>query len=82
MDGVWGLDGGEGLGGKSEAGVVVEEVEDLDWGAIGKVPLCGVELPGLVRQLGLKADEGGLGALMGLGSNELVALEDPPYGGG
>jgi len=34
---------------------------------ISELPGGGVALPGLVGKLGLEADEGGLGALVGLG---------------
>ena len=42
------------------AGVVVEPVEDLDVGAIGKPPVGEVGLPAFIWLLGGKADVGGL----------------------
>jgi hypothetical protein len=60
--------------------VVVDEVEDLDPGGVGEVPLGGVGLPELVGQLRLKADKGGLGPLVRLRSYQAVALEDAPDG--
>jgi len=35
----------------------VEQVQDLDWRAVGELPGRGVELPGLVGQLGDETDE-------------------------
>jgi hypothetical protein len=61
--------------------VVVDEIEDLDPGGIGEVPFGGVGLPELVGQLGLEADEGGLGPLVRLGCDQAVALEDAPDSG-
>ena len=52
------LDGAEAIGGESDSGTVVEEVEDLDRGAVGELPGSGVGLPGFVGQFGFEADEG------------------------
>ena len=61
--------------------MVVLEVENLDLAAVGELPLGGVALPGLVGQLGLEADERSFGALVGLGDDQPLALEDAPDGG-
>ena len=79
---VAGSDGGEGAGGQVPAGVIVQEVEYLDLATIGRLPGVGVNLPGLIGQPGLEADEGALGALLGLRCDQAVALEDAPDGGG
>jgi hypothetical protein len=47
--------------------VVVDEVQDLDLGAVGQMPLGGVRLPAFVGQAGLEADEGGARPLCGCG---------------
>lgn len=43
-----GLNGEEGGGGEVEAGVVVQEVEDLDRGVVLQLPGGGIDLPRLV----------------------------------
>jgi hypothetical protein len=68
------------VGGQAEAGVVVEEVEDLDVGAVGQLPVGSVDLPHLVGEVGLEAYEGAAGALLGLGNDAAVAGEDAPDG--
>lgn len=60
--------------------MVIEQVEDLDWATVGKLPGGGVHLPGLVGQLGFEADKGRARPLMGLRSDQAVALEQSPYG--
>lgn len=67
VDDVAGADGAECPGGEEEAGVVVQEVENFDRAAVGELPGCGVDLPGLVGELGHEADEGATRALLGLG---------------
>jgi hypothetical protein len=47
--------------------VVIEEVEDLDVGAVGQRPVGRVGLPALVGQLGLEATPRALRSLLGLG---------------
>ncbi len=81
LDHVQSLEGGEGAGGQSDSGLVIEEVQDLDRAAIGQLPGCGVELPGFVGQLGLEADEGSSGSFVRLGCDEALALEDAPDAG-
>lgn len=46
--------------------MVVDEVKDLDLGAVSQDPEGEVALPELVGQVGFEAEEGGLGALVGL----------------
>src|SRR5262249_61838793 len=60
----------------------VEQVQDLDRAAIGELPGGGVALPGLVGELSLEADEGGLGALVRLGCDVPLPLQDAPDGSG
>lgn len=38
--------------------MVVDQVEDLDLGGVGQVPVGGVGLPELVGQLSFEADKG------------------------
>src|SRR6266566_2944100 len=78
VDDVGRLDSGEGGGVDEEPRAVVLEVEQLDRSPVRQLPGRGVDLPGLVGQPGLEADEGGTRALVRLRSYESVALEDPP----
>jgi hypothetical protein len=82
VDDVAGADGGEGAGGEKQPRVVVFEVEDLDRAAVGQLPGRGVDLPGLIGQLGHEAHKGAARALLGLGRDQALALEDPPDSGG
>src|SRR5439155_6946897 len=75
FDDVPGGDREKGDRGQEEAGVVVDEVEDLDLGAVGEAPVGAVALPHLGR------DPGGLGPLLGLGRYQPAALQDAPDGG-
>jgi hypothetical protein len=61
------LDGGESDRRDKQAGVVVDEVQDLDLGVLGQVPVGGVGLPAFVGQAGLEADEGGAAACEAVG---------------
>src|SRR5207245_7154859 len=45
---------------------------------VGQLPGDGIALPGLVGQLGLKADEGAARPLLGLGCDQAVTFEDAP----
>ena len=47
--------------------MVIEDVEDLDVGAAGELPMGDVELPALVGLLGLEADVAAFGAFVRLG---------------
>ena len=75
LDHVGGPDGGEGGRLQEQSGVVVEEVQDLDQGAIGELPGGGVALPGLVGQLSLEADERAARPLVWLWRDQVIALE-------
>jgi hypothetical protein len=77
-DDIDGLDRGKRLAGQEQPGVVVDHVEDLDVGAAGQAPVGDVGLPHLVRQLCLEADQRAARALLRLGSNKPLPLEDPP----
>jgi len=74
--------GGKSAGGEKQPRVVVFEVEDLDRTAVSQLPGGGVDLPGFVGQLGHETDEGTTWALLRLGRDQAVALEDPPDGCG
>ncbi len=54
------------LGGRANPREVVQEVQDLDLGAVFELPEGDVCLPRLVRQQCLEADVGALGALVRL----------------
>jgi hypothetical protein len=56
-DDVAGLEHSAGVAGHAESGVVVEDVEDLDVGAVGEWDVGDVELPALVGLFGLEAYE-------------------------
>jgi hypothetical protein len=56
----------------------IEEVEDLDWRVVGKLPWRRVQLPGLVGDGGFESEEPRLRALAGLRGDEAVTCEDPP----
>jgi len=58
--------------------VVVDLVQDLDLGPIAEGPVGDVELPAFVGLIGLEADVGALGALVGLGGDEPAPGQDPP----
>jgi hypothetical protein len=60
--------------------VVIDEVEDLDPGGVGKQPLGSVGLPELIGELSLEADKGSLGPFVWLGRDQALALEDAPDG--
>lgn len=50
--------------------MVVEEVEDLDLGAVGEEPFGGVGLPDLVGEISYETDKGGARGLVGLGGDQ------------
>src|SRR5205823_8644754 len=62
----------------AQAGVVVDDVADLDVGAVGEGPMRDVGLPPLVGLVSLEADDRALGPLVGLGSDEAPLGEDAP----
>jgi hypothetical protein len=62
--------------------VVVDDVEDLEVGAVGDGDVGDVGLPALVGQVGFEADVTALGALVGLGGHEPARLEHAPNRGG
>src|SRR3981081_3936373 len=77
---IGGFDRREGDRGQAEAGMVIEQVQDLDVTAVGQQPVGGVGLPELVGQLGLKAYPRWLGALVWLRLDQALGLEDAPDG--
>ena len=60
------------------AAVVVEDVQDLDVGAVGELPVGGVGGPHLVGLFGLEAQVAALGALVRLRGDEPAGGQDPP----
>jgi hypothetical protein len=73
--------GGEhrsGEAAETEAGVVVDPVEDLGVGAVGEEPVGDVGLPALVGLSGLESDAAALGSLVRLRDDEAAGGEDPP----
>src|ERR1700682_3475062 len=81
VDGVGCLDSDESFAGECEPGLVVEEIQNLDRAAVEELPRSRVQLPGLIGQLGLEANEGRLRTLVRLRRDESVAFEDAPDGG-
>jgi hypothetical protein len=61
--------------------VVVDDVEDLDVGAVGQPPVRRVGLPQLVGQGRLEPHERRARALVRLGRDQPVAAQDPPHRG-
>src|SRR5262245_48401969 len=78
VDNVSGFEHGTGGGTNYQAGVVVDDVEDLDIGAVRQGPVGSVELPALVGLVRFEADIGALGAFVRLGSDEPPLDQDPP----
>lgn len=62
--------------------MVVEEVENLDAGAVGEEPVGDVGLPAFVGKVCLEADVGVAGALLRGGSDEPCGVQDAPDGRG
>ncbi len=56
-----------GVAGDGQPGVVVDDVEDLDVGAVGEVPVGDVGLPAFVGQVGFEAVQDDRGRLCGCG---------------
>lgn len=75
---VGGLGGRAGVGGDEQAGVVVNDVEDVDLDAAGELPVGEVGLPALVGHGCFEADRGAAGALVGLGGDESSLGQDAP----
>ncbi len=63
---------------QAEPGVVIDHVEDLDPGAVGKRPVGDVSLPPLVGLLGDKPQVAALRALVRLRGDETPIGQDPP----
>ena len=62
--------------------MVVFDVEDLDLGAVGQLPVGDVGLPAFVWLLGREPLPRRSGSLVRLRGDEPAALQDPPDGGG
>ena len=62
--------------------VIVEPVEDLDFGAVGQLPVGEVGLPALVGLGGLEAVVGAFGAFAWLWGDQAVVVQDAPDRGG
>jgi hypothetical protein len=77
-DDVDGSGAGHGVGGDAEPGVVVDDVEHLEFGAVRDPDVGDVCLPALVGEVGGEADPAAVGPLVGLGGDEAPGLEDPP----
>src|SRR5450759_2658045 len=60
--------------------MVIDQVQNLDVGAVGQLPVGRVGLPHLVGQLGLEAYPGRLGALVRLRLDQAVGFADSPDG--
>ena len=58
--------------------MVVDEVQDLDLGAVGQVPLGRIGLPAFVGQRCLETDEGGARLLVRLWGDQAMTTEDAP----
>jgi hypothetical protein len=81
-DHIGGLGGQSGIGGDQQPGVVINEVEDVDLGAVHQAPVGEVGLPALVGQVGFEADRGALGSLVGLWGDKAPLGQDAPDRGG
>jgi hypothetical protein len=75
---VLGFGGGVGVRDEEQAGVIVDEVEDLRVLAAGELPVRDVGLPCLVWQVRLEANQRAAGSLLWLRHDQSLALEDPP----
>ena len=75
---VGGFEDPSGGAGEAEPRVVIDQVEDLDVGAVREGSVGDVALPAFVGLDGFEADVGALGSLVGLGSDEPAVGEDPP----
>jgi hypothetical protein len=67
-----------GVAGDGQAGGVVDDVEDLDLGVIGQLPVGDVGLPAFVGLGGLESSPWGAGSFLGLCGDESSAAQDPP----
>jgi hypothetical protein len=68
----------KGGAGQQITGVVIEPVDDLDFAAVGEVPVGEVGLPERVGRGSLKADPGAARALARLGHDEACGPEEAP----
>ncbi len=68
----------EDAAGDAEAGVVVDDVQDLDDAAVAQRHVGDVHLPALVGQRCCEARVGGLRPFVRLGDDEAPTLEHPP----
>ena len=66
------------MAGDGQAGVVVDDVEDLDVGVVGQLAVGDVGLPALVGLGGLESSPRGAGSFLGLCGDESAAAQDPP----
>ena len=67
-----------GGGGQQVSGVVVEPVEDLDFTAIGQLPVGEIGLPALVGLGGFKSVVGAAWTFTWLGGDQPVVVQDAP----
>ena len=58
--------------------MVVDQIEDLDHGAVRQGPGGDVRLPALVGQLTFKADQRAMRALLSLGHDQALTPQDAP----
>ena len=75
---VAGLEHPEGVAAYAQPRVVVDDVEDLDVGAVGEWPMGDIQLPAFVGLLGLEADVAALGTFVRLGGDEASNGQNPP----
>jgi hypothetical protein len=77
-DHVGGAGGGERVGGDTQPGVVIEDVEHLEHRPAGPPHMGDVGLPALVGELGREPHPGTLGPLVRLGRDETPGPQHPP----
>lgn len=68
----------ECAGGDQVTGMVIDDVEDFDVGAVSQGPVCGVCLPAFVGEVRFETDVGGVGSFLWFGVDEPAAGQDPP----
>jgi hypothetical protein len=79
-DHVDGLEDRESDRGDTQAGVVVDDVQDLDLAPVGQSYVGDVHLPAFIGQFGSEVDVGGLRTLVRLRGDKASSLEHPPDG--